>query len=77
MWCISENYDCSVVGYSNSWCSRSLLGLDDDTNKRLLYAEEAEDVFDRETELDIEKLGAKAAEMKDVCRMKDLLLFCD
>ena len=57
--------------------SRSLLGLDDDTNKRLLYAEEAEDVFDRETELDIEKLGAKAAEMKDVRRIKVLILFCD
>lgn len=45
---------------------RSLLGLDDDTNKRLLYAEESEDVFDRETELDIEKISHKAAEMKNI-----------
>ena len=45
---------------------RSLLGLDDDSNKRLLYAEETEDVFDRETEVDLERLGHKVAEMKNV-----------
>ena len=45
---------------------RSLLGLDDASNKRLLFAEESEDVFDKETELDLEKLGSKVTEMRNV-----------
>merc|ERR1712137_618864 len=45
---------------------RSLLGLDDANNKRLLYAEESEDLFDRETENDLERMSSKANEMKNL-----------
>lgn len=42
------------------------MGLDDDANKRLIYAEETEDIFDRETETDLERLSEKVSEMKNV-----------
>lgn len=42
------------------------MGLDDESNKRLIYAEETEDIFDRETEQDLERLGEKVSAMKDV-----------
>ena len=48
----------------------SLLGIDEETNKRLLYAEETEDTYDRENEQSVADLEHKVKQMKKVFEIR-------